>query len=435
MQETGDPTLSGMAPRRASVPDPSPLVVDLLQEGSVGLRRLQIAMLAAGLGAFSMLYSTQALLPSIGTSFGVGPTASSLTVAFTSGLVGLTVLPMSDLAERLGRTRMMTTALTIACVGVAAGAVCATFVELLFSRVVVGLALAGVVAVAMGHIGDEVAPAASGKAIGLYVSGTSLGGLIGRVIPAGVESVSDWRWSLVALGLAGAACTVLFARLIPPSRPWPAQRPRPGFSAIRAHLSDWGIVRLCGAGLLLMGGFVACYNYMTYRLADAPFNLPKSLIGLIFIVYLSGTVASTVAANFSAKVGRSPILYISLALALVGLLVTIPDHLWSIIIGLTLFTVGFFGCHSIASAWVATRARTNKSHASALYLTAYYAGSSIGGTAIGVAWNSGGWKLTVVCVAICYVLAGMCILGVGDRAGKVVALEKQTLPQSARRSD
>jgi YNFM family putative membrane transporter len=105
-----------------------------------------------------------------------------------------------------------------------------------------------------------------------------------------------------------------------------------------------------------------------------------------------------------------------MALAITGLALTVPGDLPSVLAGLLVFTTGFFGCHATASAWVTTRARTAKSHASALYLTAYYAGSSIGGTLIGLAWTHGGWTATVLIVGACYVAAACCITGIRDPA-------------------
>src|SRR3954447_4869349 len=65
-----------------------------LTSGSSELRRLNVAMLFAAIAAFGLLYSTQALLPSIGASFGVGPTAASLTVSAATGALALAILPL-----------------------------------------------------------------------------------------------------------------------------------------------------------------------------------------------------------------------------------------------------------------------------------------------------------------------------------------------------
>ena len=384
--------------------------------GTPELRRLQGAMICAGLAAFALLYATQALLPDIGASFGVGATVASLTVAVTTGTLALTVLPMSAFAERAGRTRVMAAALAVACLAVLAGAAAPDLWLLLVARAVDGLALAGVVAVAMGHLGAEVDAEASGAAIGVYVSGTTVGGLLGRLVPAGVDEIGSWRVSLVALAGVGALCTLVFVRLVPParSRVVEADRPRHG---IVAHLRDPGIVRLCLVAFLLMGGFVATYNYLTYRLAGAPFGLSTSVIGLVFLAYLSGTVSSTVAARLAARHGRRTVLVGSTVVALAGLLVTLGNTLALVLVGLVVFTTGFFGAHSVASGWVAGRAVVNKSHASALYLMAYYIGSSVGGTAIGLAWSSGGWPATVAAVGGCFVAGALVAAGVREPAG------------------
>src|SRR4051795_10558885 len=86
-----------------------------LTPGSPGLRRLNLAMLCAALAAFGLLYSTQALLPSIGAGFGVGPTAASLTVSAATGTLALAILPLSSAAESLGRVPVMRWGLLVAC--------------------------------------------------------------------------------------------------------------------------------------------------------------------------------------------------------------------------------------------------------------------------------------------------------------------------------
>ena len=47
--------------------------------------------------------------------------------------------------------------------------------------------------------------------------------------------------------------------------------------------------------------------------------------------------------------------------------------------------------HAVASGWVAGVARGAKGHAAALYLLAYYLGSSVMGSLGGWFWSAGGW--------------------------------------------
>lgn len=62
------------------------------------------------------------------------------------------------------------------------------------------------------------------------------------------------------------------------------------------------------------------------------------------------------------------------------------------IVGIALLTIGFFAAHSVASSWVGRRASTAQAQASALYLLAYYTGSSIAGPLGGAAWSAGRWN-------------------------------------------
>lgn len=73
------------------------------------------------------------------------------------------------------------------------------------------------------------------------------------------------------------------------------------------------------------------------------------------------------------------------------------------LVGLLLVTVGFFGAHSVASSWVGRRSVLlpggSSGQASALYLFAYYAGSSVGGALGGVAYDVGAWTGLVLYVS------------------------------------
>ena len=155
-------------------------------------------------------------------------------------------------------------------------AVAPDFATLVVLRALTGLALAAVVGVAMGHVGAEVHPGGLGSAMGLYVAGNSLGGVGGRLVTAGVSD-----GSLVALGRGGAR------RRWAPWSPWPfwrllphpvaddaagrpaAERPRGRGGAGRC-VAGWRSLALVVVPFTLMGGFVAVYNYLGYRLSGRP---------------------------------------------------------------------------------------------------------------------------------------------------------------------
>ncbi|TXF94995.1 MFS transporter, partial [Lactobacillus delbrueckii subsp. bulgaricus] len=80
------------------------------------------------------------------------------------------------------------------------------------------------------------------------------------------------------------------------------------------------------------------------------------------------------------RYGYPKILVMNIFIVIAGALFTINNMLAVKILGIALFTFGFFGGHSVASSWVGRRALHNKAQASSLYLFFYYAGSSVFGT-------------------------------------------------------
>ncbi|GAA3946732.1 MFS transporter [Actinomadura viridis] len=357
--------------------------------GSPGLRRVDLALFAAGLATFMALYCPQALLPELSRGFQVSPARASLLVSLATGALAIAIIPVSSLSERYGRTRiMLVSSVTAALIGLLLP-LCPSFPALAALRAVQGVALAGVPAVAMAYLADEVHPASLGGAMGRYVAGTGLGGLLGRVIPGTLIDLAGWRWALAATTLLALGCTALFCALLPPSRFF---RPaRIDHRALLGHLADPGMRRLYLIAFLLMAGMVTVYNFLSYRLLAAPFHLPQAVVGLIAVTYLGGSFGSARAGLLADRTGPRPVLIGSLLLAAAGLALTLPASLPLIGAGLLVFTVAFFAAHAVAGGWVGLRATSARAQASALYLCAYYLGSSIGGSAGGVAYERAHW--------------------------------------------
>ena len=395
--------------RTSSGAGPAPAT--LHRPGSPGYRRLNAAMVLAGLAAFGLLYAAQPVLPEIGEELGVGPSAASLTVSAATGALALAVLPGAALAVRWGRVRLMRAGLVASVLLTAAAAVAPDFASLVVLRTLSGLALAAVVGVAMGHVGAEVHPAGLGSAMGLYVAGNSLGGVAGRLLTAGVADLASWRWGFAVLAVAGAVVTAGFWRLLPPpvaDRPATrAERSARGTSGggVRVLLRRPAVLALVTVPFALMGGFVAVYNYLGYRLSAAPFDLAPAVIGLVFLSYLAGTVTSALAGRAVDRVGRPPVLVVSILVMGAGLALTLPDRLPLVVAGLVVLTGGFFAAHATASGWAPVVAAPFGTEGSALYVAAYYAGSSVFGLAIGGAWTADGWAGVVISVGALAVVA------------------------------
>lgn len=140
-----------------------------------------------------------------------------------------------------------------------------------------------------------------------------------------------------------------------------------------------------------MGAFVAIYNYVGFKMLDPPYSLSQSQISLIFVLYLVGTLGSAWMGALAGRLGRRKVFWPMTIVMLAGIAVTLVSSIWAVALGIAALTFGFFGAHSIASAWVARRAQEARAQGSAVYLLAYYAGSSVIGTLGGVGWTFWGW--------------------------------------------
>ncbi|HWM06765.1 MAG TPA: MFS transporter, partial [Actinophytocola sp.] len=277
-----------------------------------------------------------------------------------------------------------------------------------------GVSLAGLPAVATAYLREELHPSAHARATGLYIGGTALGGMTGRLVTAPIAEAAGWRWALAAAAGVAVLCAVVVARTLPASQhfePAPTGR-RAILMMARAALSDRALLALYALGSCAAGTLVAAFNGVGFRLTSSPFDLGVGTVSLVFLVYALGTVSSTVSGRLADELGRRAILPIGCAIALVGVLLTLPPWLPSIVAGFAAFSIGFFVIHGIASGWVAVRAHAigvGAGQAVAFYLFSYYVGAAVFGILGGHAWSVAGWAgvvaLTGMLVLVCSAVA------------------------------
>jgi MFS transporter, YNFM family, putative membrane transport protein len=373
-----------------------------LRYGEPGMRRVRLGLFAAGLATFVLLYAPQPLLPLLAGAFRASPATASLAMSAATGALALAVIPVSSLSEVFGRRRVMTVSVLAAAVLGLLVPLSPSLGVLIAVRVLQGFALAGVPAVAMAYLAEEVDSGSLGRAMGLYIAGNAIGGLSGRIMAGALADLGGWRLALAGVGALALACAVGFAVVLPRSNHFtPAPfRVRGLLGSLRRNLADTGLLRLYLIGFALMGGFVTVYNYLTFRLSAPPFRLSTTVIGAVFVVYLAGTFSSAAAGRLADRLGRYLILAAGVLVTVVGVLLTLSGSLLWIVAGLVVMTTGFFAAHSVASGWIGARAPVAPAQASALYLCAYYIGSSVAGSAGGVFYGRGGWPATVVFVVV-----------------------------------
>jgi YNFM family putative membrane transporter len=362
--------------------------------GSPAFKRINRAMVFGGFSTFALLYCVQPLMPLLAHQFALTPAQSSLALSVSSAALAISLLFSSVLSDRIGRTPMMVAAMSMGAILTVACAFADSYAQLLTLRALLGFALGGMPAIAMAYLGEEIEGPSLGLSMGLYIGGSAFGGMLGRVVTSVLSDFYSWRVALAAIGAAGLYSAWEFRRSLPASQNFrPGQRR--GLDAllggIRTHLSDPGLPWLFALAFLLMGCFVSLYNYIGYRLLGAPFSLSQTSVGLLSAMYLLGIFSSVWAGRLADRLGRRNVLWLVMALMLGGLLLTLANALVAIVLGVGLFTFGFFASHSVASSWVGRRAQAPQALASAMYLFFYYLGSSVLGSFCGVMWSAAGW--------------------------------------------
>ncbi len=364
----------------------------LIERGGARFWRVSFAMVLGSFATFALLYCVQPLMPLFTRAFSISPAAASLSLSAATGVLAIAMIFAGTLSDSVGRKAMMTASLGAAAAATLAASFAPNWTTFVALRALTGLALSGVPAVAMAYLVEEMDRSAIGLAMGLYIAGNTFGGMGGRLASGAMAEVGGWREAVAVVGLISVGCAAAFAFALPKEQHIP---PKTGATAllptIRAHFGDPGLRYLFALGFLLMGVFVTTYNYIGFRLEAPPFSLSPAAIGLVYCIYLVGTVASALMGELAGRYGRRRVIGFALAFMPIGVLMTLPDSLPLTILGVGVITIGFFGGHSIASSWVGLRAETGRAQASALYLFFYYAGSSLAGSLGGWVFTLGAW--------------------------------------------
>ena len=364
-----------------------------IEYGSSAFKAVLFSLFLAGFAIFSSLYCVQPMMPILADYFHISPTQSSFPLSFSTIALAVGLIFTGLISDRFGRKPIMVWSLFSVALLLLLSAVLPVWSVFLATRVLIGLTVSGVAAVAMTYIGEEVAAKDVGFAMGLYISGTAIGGMSGRLIAGVLVDFISWQSATLIIGLINLCIATTFYFLLPKSRNFQAYPIKLSrfITAFQHNLSDPKLRILFLQGFILMGCFVSVFNCLSYRLIQAPFELSHVWIGVISVTYLAGIYSSPRAAAWSQKFGHFQVLVAMLASMLLGLVLMLVNSLVLIFIGLLIFTFAFFAAHSTASSWVSVQSLQYRAVGSSLYLFCYYLGSSVLGSSSGLVWENTGW--------------------------------------------
>ena len=232
--------------------------------------RVTAPLAFGGFSTFALLYNVQPLLPLFSRAFAISPASAALSVSLSTIVLSVSMIGAGAVADLWGRKTVMAGSIALSSLAILLGAAAPNWTSFLALRALAGVTLAGLPAVAMAYLVDELDLQAIGFGMGLYIAGTTLGGMSGRLLAAAISEYWGWRPAVAAAGALGSLGALWIAFVLPPARYAPRPRRFPNSGRVRRALADPGLRLLFAEGFVVMGVFVCSYNYIGFRLAAPP---------------------------------------------------------------------------------------------------------------------------------------------------------------------
>jgi predicted MFS family arabinose efflux permease len=366
------------------------------------------AVIFAGICTFIVAHPTQALLPHFRRLYHASELQVSLTVSVTMLAVALSSPIWGLIAENIGRKRVIVPAMFGLAAPTLMAATSTSLYILIFWRFAQGLFIPGIATIMMAYINEEWPPGEVGSAMAFYVSGTVLGGFLGRFIAGVMTAHVDWRWSFVMLGLVTLTGAIVVRRWLPPSRHFTRSPGAAATLAAAAHLlRNFRLVTTFAMGSTMLFVLQGTFTYVNFYLAAPPFGLNPAQLGSVFMVYLVGLLMTPLAGRYMDKHGFRKTTVFAALLCASGLALTLKPSLAIVVAGLAMLSSGIFALQATVSANLGRVAGQAQSTAAGMYITCYYIGGSLGPVLPAYVWVRGRWPATVALLAatICLTVA------------------------------
>ncbi len=348
------------------------------------LKKALAGFMLGAAGMFATMYSTQAILPELSRDFGVSPSRAGLSISVVVLAVAIGGFVWGPVSDRIGRPRAIRTASLLLVPPTIGVALAPGFEALLVFRALQGLCMPGLLAVGAPYVVEAFVPRIGARAMGYYVSALVAGGLVGRLGVALASAVVGWRVAIGALAVLPLAAAIAMRGGLPETR-----RPSRG-GGIARHLRNARLLGVSIGGGALFFTFVGAFTYVTYRLEEPPFSYSVAAASLVFLLWLTG-LAGPLAGRVADRVGWRRLALGTVALSAVGVLLTLPDVLPLLVLGLACIAGAMFTGYTATQLGVSDVASFDRGAATALYFSIYYGGGALGAYLPGLAWQEWGW--------------------------------------------
>lgn len=380
--------------------EPSALQASAVPPPTTRLGRGLVLIMAIATGlAVASNYYAQPLLPLLrrdlhlpGSTAGLIVTVTQL--GYAAGLVFL--LPLGDLLERRKLVVVLSVLVSLALAGFALSRSPAELIPAAIALGCVSVVAQLLVPFAATLASDDE----RGRVVGTVMSGLLLGILVARTAAGYLAEVGGWQtiyWVAAALMLVTAA--VLGSRLPKHEPAHESTYPQLLASVVRL-VRDEPVLRLRMAyGFLSFATFSLFWTTVAFMLAGAPYHYGTGTIGLFGLIGAAGAVAANVAGRLADAGHQRLTTGVTAALlALAWIPIVVGRHsLAALIVGVIVLDLAIQGIHITNQSQIYALHPEARSRLNSAYMTAYFAGGTLGSLAATLLYGAWGW--TAVCAA------------------------------------
>lgn len=362
---------------------------------------LLLTVSMTGMLAFLQVYSIQSILPVLQAQMGLSAVGVGSLVGATVLAVALISPFMGMISDALGRRVFIIGAVFLLAVPTLGISFAQTESQLWWLRFFQGLLVPSITVVLIAFVGEEFSGHLRLRLMSFYVTGTVLGGFLGRFLVGYMTELWGWQvayYVMASFSLFGGVALLVF---LPRSQHFqPKPHVKQALWQLAHHIRNPHLIAACLLGFCVMYSLVGCFTYINLRFAVPPYDLNAAQLANVFVVYLVGMVVTPLSAWLIARYGVATTATGAVLLSMFGVVLTTVSPLWLIIVALMLMCSGVFITQGATISFISMNVPEGRSLASGLYYMSYYAGGTTGTFICGLAYEVGQWSYTVIALLI-----------------------------------
>ena len=310
----------------------------------------------------------------------------------------------APLARRYEKKKIMMVAIFFLFIAVLLSAFATNYYWLLLSRVIQGIFIPGITAIMLSYVQEIYPKEHRGLGMGIYMAATGFGAVVGRLLAGWITYLYSWREAFGIFAFFLLVAMLAMAWGLPKTKLDKNSKTKVQTNALYGYLANTQIFSILLIPMVVFFTFMAVTTFVTYHLTQAPFLLNPSQLGNLFLILLLAVIVSPIAGKYSDKVGRVKILSFGLSFLLIGVLLTLSNALFWIVIGIGFVTVGMFTVQSVTPTYLGDLVPNDRATVAVLYQSLFYLGGALGTIVPAWAWEYVDYKGVVILCLILIVL-------------------------------